>query len=192
MSDNHDAFLAANARYAEGFEKGDLPIVPSKHAAILTCMDARILPSYVLGFEEGDVHVIRNAGGRLTDDALRSFIISYKLLGTRALYIMHHTNCGMGTFTEEQMGDLLAESLSPAELTAEGWRNTGDAPGCVEGRFLKWHCFTRAEQALIDDVHRLRACPLIPKDIPVFGLVYEVETGRVRDVTADYGGGARA
>lgn len=183
-------FLAANEAYARDFDKGELPIAPTRRAAILTCMDARILPSLVLGFEEGDVHVIRNAGGRMTDDALRSFIISYKLLGTQALYIMHHTNCGMGTFTEEQMGDLLAGSLGPAELAPGGWRNTDAGPGSVEGRYLKWHCFTDPEQALIDDVHRLRACSLIPKSIPVFGLIYEVETGRVRDVTGAYDPGA--
>ena len=104
-------FLAANERYAAAFTKGDLPMPPSRRAAVLVCMDARIDPAKALGLEEGDVHVIRNAGGRASDDAIRSLTISYKLLGTREFVVIHHTDCGMLTFTNEQLRDQLHRDL---------------------------------------------------------------------------------
>src|ERR1700730_16380607 len=96
-------FLEANEDYARTFQKGDLPMPPARHVAVLTCMDARIDPARLLGLEEGDAHVIRNAGGRASEDAIRSLIISYKLLGTREFLVIHHTDCGMLTFTNDQL-----------------------------------------------------------------------------------------
>src|SRR6266705_4708936 len=120
-----DEVLAANAKYAENFgDKGNLPLPPSRHFAILTCMDARLDPAKYAGLAEGDAHVIRNAGGRASDDALRSLVISYKLLGTNEFFVIHHTDCGM-FFTDEVMRNLLASSLETAELTPNGFRDVG-------------------------------------------------------------------
>src|SRR6202043_2500787 len=121
-----DEVLAANAKYSEYFgEKANLPLPPSRHFAILTCMDARLDPAKYAGLAEGDAHVIRNAGGRASDDAIRSLVISYKLLGTREFFVIHHTECGMEFFTNDVMRGLLASSLETAELTAQGFRDVG-------------------------------------------------------------------
>src|SRR3979490_326652 len=115
--------LAANARYAATCaDKGKWALPPARQFAILTCMDARLQPSKYAGLAEGDAHVIRNAGGRASDDAIRSLVISYKLLGTREWFVIHHTNCGMELFTDELMRGLLANSLETAELGAQGFR----------------------------------------------------------------------
>src|SRR6478672_11691835 len=115
-----DEFLEANATYANRFTKGGLPMPPARHVAILVCMDARIDPARALGLEEGDAHVIRNAGGRASDDAIRSLVISYKLLGTNEWVVIHHTDCCMLLFTNEIMRDLLASSLETATVDANG------------------------------------------------------------------------
>src|SRR3954466_8647344 len=134
-----DEVLSANTKYAENFgDKGYLPLPPSRHFAILTCMDARLDPAKYAGLAEGDAHVIRNAGGRASDDAIRSLVISYKLLGTREWFVVHHTDCGMETFTDDVVGRVLARSLEQAVLTAEGWRDEGAGPGSVEGEFVDW------------------------------------------------------
>src|SRR5712691_8877398 len=123
MSKVLEEVLAANARYAKSFgDKGKLALPPARKFAILTCMDARLQPSKYAGLAEGDAHVIRNAGGRASDDAIRSLVISYKLLGTREWLVVHHTDCGMETFTDEVMRSLLARSLDTAALGAGGWR----------------------------------------------------------------------
>ena len=116
-----DEVLAANAKYAENFgDKGNLPLPPSRRFAILTCMDARLDPAKYAGLAEGDAHVIRNAGGRASDDAIRSLVISYKLLGTREWFVVHHTDCGMLLFTNDDMRNLLASSLKTATLDQSG------------------------------------------------------------------------
>ena len=126
--------LAANARYADDFgDKSELPMPPGRRFAILTCMDARLDPAKFAGLAEGDAHVIRNAGGRASDDAIRSLVISYKLLGTREWFVVHHTDCGMETFTDEIMRGLLASSLETATIDKRGWRDTGRGPGSSEG-----------------------------------------------------------
>ena len=126
--------LAANARYADDFgDKSELPMPPGRRFAILTCMDARLDPAKFAGLAEGDAHVIRNAGGRASDDAIRSLVISYKLLGTREWFVIHHTDCGMETFTDEIMRGLLASSLETATIDKRGWRDTGRGPGSSEG-----------------------------------------------------------
>ena len=121
-----DEVLAANTKYAENFgDKGNLPLPPSRHFAILTCMDARLDPAKCAGLAEGDAHVIRNAGGRASDDAIRSLVISYKLLGTQEWFVVHHTDCGMLLFTNDDMRSLLASSLKTATLDKSGWRDSG-------------------------------------------------------------------
>jgi carbonic anhydrase len=175
--------LAANAKYASSFgPKGELGLPPARHFAILTCMDARLDPARYAGLSEGDAHVIRNAGGRATDDAIRSLVVSYKLLGTREWFVIHHSNCGMSLFTDEQMGDLLGKSLTTAELTPQGFRDVGTAEGSREGRFMKWHTFSNATAALADDVGRIRRHPLVPGSIPIYGYIYEVTSGTLKEV----------
>ena len=156
---------AANDRYAASFAKGDLPMPPGRKFAVLACMDARLDPARALGLEEGDAHVIRNAGGRASADALRSLIISYKLLGTREFLIVHHTDCGMVTFTNEQLREMLK-------------RDTGADASSID--FLP---FSDLEAGVREDVNTVRSSPLIPADIPVSGFVYDVRTGRLRAVS---------
>src|SRR5438045_9117170 len=178
-----DEVLAANAKYAENFgDKGNLPLPPGRHFAILTCMDARLDPAKYAGLAEGDAHVIRNAGGRASDDAIRSLVISYKLLGTREWFVIHHTNCGMEFFSDELMRSLLANSLETAELGTQGFRDVGKGPGSAEGQFIDWLTIKDAKQAVVDDVTRIRRHPLVPKTIPIYGYIYDVTTGRLVEV----------
>src|SRR5947209_18274342 len=149
--------LSANDRYASSFgAKGELARPPARRCAILTCMDARLDPAQYAGLSEGDAHVIRNAGGRASDDAIRSMVISYKLLGTREWFVIHHTNCGMEFFTDDVMRGLLANSLETAELGAQGFRDVGKGPGSAEGQFIDWLTIKDAQQAVVDDVARIR------------------------------------
>ena len=134
MSKVLNEVMAANGRYAHEFgDKAKLPMPPARRFAILTCMDARLDPAKFAGLAEGDAHVIRNAGGRASDDAIRSLVISHKLLGTREWFVIHHTDCGMETFTDEIMRGLLASSLETATIDQRGWRDTGKGPGSSEG-----------------------------------------------------------
>jgi carbonic anhydrase len=175
--------LAANANYAKTFgPKGELALPPARHFAILTCMDARLDPAKYAGLSEGDAHVVRNAGGRATDDAIRSLVISYKLLGTREWFVIHHSNCGMELFTDELMGDLLSKSLETAELTAKGFRDVGEGGGSPEGKFLKWHTIANTAAAVVEDVARIRRHPLVPPGIPIYGYIYDVTTGTLKEV----------
>jgi carbonic anhydrase len=131
--------LAANEAYAQTFgDKGALALPPARRFAILTCMDARLDPAKFAGLAEGDAHVIRNAGGRASDDAIRSLVISYKLLGTREWFVIHHTDCGMELFSDEVMRGLLAQSLETARLDANGWRDPAAGPGSDAGDFIDW------------------------------------------------------
>jgi carbonic anhydrase len=173
----------ANAAYASDFgDKADLAIPPARGFLILTCMDARLDPANFAGLAEGDAHVVRNAGGRASDDAIRSLVISHKLLGTKEWFVIHHTDCGMLYFTDEQMGDLLAGSLNTAELTEQGFRNTSEPGGSGEGRYVKWHTIPDQERAVIEDVKRIRAHPLVNPSIPIYGYVYDVKSGRLVEV----------
>ena len=175
--------LAANAAYARDFgKKADLQIPPARRFAVLTCMDARIDPAKLAGLAEGDAHVIRNAGGRASDDAIRSLIISYKLLGTREWFVIHHTDCGMGMFTDDTMRTLLAHSLETAALEPDGWRDTGKGPGSSEGEFIDWLTFKDPGEAVLTDIRRIRAHPLVPDGIPIYGYVYDVRSGRLVEV----------
>jgi carbonic anhydrase len=175
----------ANAAYAESFgAKAELALPPARGFLILTCMDARLDPAKYAGLAEGDAHVVRNAGGRATDDAIRSMIISHKLLGTREWFVVHHTNCGMLFFDDTLMGNLLAGSLDTAELTPAGFRNVSEPGGSGEGRYLKWHTIADQERAVIEDVRRIRRNPLVNPGIPIYGYVYDVKTGRMDEVEA--------
>jgi carbonic anhydrase len=159
-----DNLLDNNAAYVSAFDKGDLPLPPARKLAVLACMDARLDPAKVLGLDEGDAHVIRNAGGVVSDDALRSLAISQNLLGTEEIILIHHTDCGMLTFTDDEFAQ---------KLEAE----TGQRPD--------WHAhaFDDLEQNVRDSIDRIRRSPFVPRSDKVRGFVYEVETGRLREVT---------
>ena len=176
---------AANAQYAGRFgEKlSKLPIPPARKFAILTCMDARMHASKLFGLEEGDAHIIRNAGGRASDDAIRSLVISYKLLGTKEFFVVHHTNCGMVTFNNGVMAGLLANSLETAVHDGTAWKDVGQGPGSAEAAKIDWLTFTDDRQAVIDDVKKVRNHPLVPKSIPVYGYLYDVRTGKLEEIT---------
>ncbi len=157
-----DEFLHANEGYAATFAKGDLPAPPRRRVAVIACMDARLDPARFLGLEEGDAHVIRNAGGRAAD-AIRSLVISQQLLGTREVAVIHHTDCGMLTFTDDQLRQKLRD-----EVGIE-----------YDATFLP---FTDLEQSVRDDVAELRSSPALLKDAPVRGFIYDVKSGRLREV----------
>jgi len=182
MSTILDEVLAANAAYAQGFDKGDLPMPPGRHFAILTCMDARLDPAKYAGLAEGDAHVIRNAGGRASDDAIRSLVISYKLLGTREWFVIHHTDCGMQTFTDDVMRGLLASSLKTASVDASGWHDSGEGPGSAEGNYIDWLTIRDNAQSVVEDVIRIRRHPLVPSSIPIYGYIYDVKSGKLVEV----------
>ena len=184
MSKILDEVLSANKTYADKFgDKAKLAMPPARRFAILTCMDARLDPAKYAGLAEGDAHVIRNAGGRASDDAIRSLVISYKLLGTREWFVIHHTDCGMETFTDEVMGHLLDHSLQTASLGPSGWKDTGKGPGSPEGHYVRWLTIADREQAVVEDVQRIRNHPLVPKDIPIYGYIYDCKTGKLNEVS---------
>jgi carbonic anhydrase len=175
--------VAANEEYARTFgDKGELALPPARRFAILTCMDARLDPAKYAGLSEGDAHVIRNAGGRASDDAIRSLVISYKLLGTAEWLVIHHSDCGMEFFTNELMSDLLAQSLETATLGPNGFHDIGAGPGSPAGRDIDWLTIADREQSVVDDVRRIRNHPLVPSRIPIYGYVYNVRTGALEEV----------
>jgi carbonic anhydrase len=161
--------LEANREFAASFTQGHLAVPPARHVAILTCMDARIHPETALGLEIGDAHVIRNAGGRASDDALRSLIISSRLLGTTEFAVFHHTDCGMLTFTNDQLRAKLREE-------------TGEDASGID--FLP---FADLEQSVRDDVDRIVQTPFIDASISVSGYIYDVHTGALEQVVAAAG-----
>ena len=134
------------------------------------------------GLAEGDAHVIRNAGGRASDDAIRSLVISYKLLGTREWFVIHHTNCGMETFSDEIMRSLLASSLKTASVDASGWHDSGDGPGSSEGNYIDWLTITDNARSVVEDVKRIKGHPLVPPEIPVYGYIYDCKNGELIEV----------
>ena len=183
MSEIVNEVLVANTAYAATFgEKASLALPPARRFAILTCMDARIDPAKLAGLSEGDAHVIRNAGGRASDDAIRSLVISYKLLGTKEWFIIHHTDCGMELFTDEIIRGLLAQSLETASVDASGWHDNGAGPGSPEGKYIDWLTITDLKQSVVDDVLRVRSHALVPGSIPIYGYVYDVKSGKLIEV----------
>ena len=157
-------FLKANEAYASHFQKGDLPLPPGRKVAVLACMDARLDPARVLGLEEGDAHVIRNAGGRAAD-ALRSLIISEQLLGTNTIVILHHTDCGMLTFTDTDIREKIRQELH------------------TDADHIAFLPFSDLEQSVRDDIALLRSSPFIPDSIEIRGFIYDVKSGRLLPVT---------
>jgi carbonic anhydrase len=159
-----DQLLKNNEAYAAGFDKGDLALPPAKKVAVLACMDARLDPAGALGLQEGDAHVIRNAGGVVTDDEIRSLAISQNLLGTEEIILIHHTDCGMLTFTDEQFAEKLQEE-------------TGETP--------EWsaHAFPDLDGNVRESIDKIKSSPFIPNKDSIRGFVYEVESGKLREVT---------
>ena len=175
--------LQANTRYASNFgDKSALALPPARRFAILTCMDARLDPAKFAGLSEGDAHVIRNAGGRASDDAIRSLVISYKLLGTREWFVIHHSDCGMEFFNNDVMRGLLSSSLETATLDESGWRDTGQGPGSTAGESIDWLTIRDQRESVVEDVRRIREHPLVPRGIPIYGYIYDVRTGRLLEV----------
>ena len=158
-------FQKANAAYASSFNKGNLPMPPGRHVAVLTCMDARLDPARFLGLEEGDAHVIRNAGGRASDDAIRSLTISEQLLGTNEVVVIHHTDCGMLTFSNADLRKKLKQELN------------------ADAEHVDFLPFKDLEQSVRDDVATIKNSPFIPKNIEVSGFIYDVRSGRLLPVT---------
>ena len=178
-----NAVLAANALYAKDFgDKTNLALPPARQFAILTCMDARLDPAKYAGLAEGDAHVIRNAGGRASDDAIRSLVISYKLLGTKEWFVIHHTDCGMEFFTDEVIRGLLANSLETAALGAEGFYDVGKGPGSAEANYIDWLTIKEQAQSITEDVIRIKSHPLVPANIPVYGYIYDVKSGSLIEI----------
>ena len=161
---NTDELLRNAERYAAGFDKEGLPLPPASRVAVVACMDARLIPTRVLGLEEGDAHVIRNAGGVITDDAIRSLAISQRLLGTEEIILIHHTDCGMLTFTDD-------------EFRRQVQDETGIKPAWAA------EAFDDLEEDVRQSIARVKASPFIPRKDSVRGFVYEVETGGLREVT---------
>src|SRR5438105_3200304 len=158
-------FLKANEAYAANFQKGHLPMPPARHVAVLTCMDARLHPSRFLGLQEGDAHVIRNAGGRASDDAIRSLVISQQLLGTNTVVVIHHTDCGMLTFSNDDLRTKIKQDLH------------------ADADHIDFLPFNDLAQSVRDDVATIRNSPLIPKNIEVSGFIYDVRSGRLLPVS---------
>jgi carbonic anhydrase len=177
--------LAANDAYAAEFgDKGQLALPPARQFAILTCMDARLDPAKYAGLSEGDAHVVRNAGGRASDDAIRSLVISYKLLGTKEWFVIHHTNCGMEFFNDEVMRGLLANSLETAALGDDGFYDVGTGPGSAEADYIDWLTIRDQADSVTADVTRIRNHPLVPSNIAIYGYIYDVTSGRLIEVDA--------
>lgn len=183
MSNLVNQVEAANRNYAAGFgEKGNLPMPPGRNFAILTCMDARLDPAKYAGLAEGDAHVIRNAGGRASDDAIRSLVISHKLLGTNQWFVIHHTDCGMETFTSEIISGLLTENLETATVDEEGWRNLKNGGGSADGKFINWLTIDNQEASVLEDVKRIRNHPLVSKSVAIYGYIFDVKSGKIIEV----------
>ena len=184
MSKIVDEVIAANKKYASTFgARKDLALPPARGFAILACMDARLDQAKYAGLSEGDAHVIRNAGGRATDDAIRSFVIWHKLLRTRGWFVIHHTNCGMELFTDDVIGDLLADSLETAKFDGKAWSNPKHGHGASAGQFVKWHTIKDQASSVAQDVSRIREHPLVAKHVPIYGYIYDVHSGNLVEVT---------
>ena len=185
MSIIRDEVLKANTIYAENFgDKANLALPPARSFAILTCMDARLDPAKYAGLAEGDAHVIRNAGGRASDDAIRSLVISYKLLGTREWFVIHHTDCGMELFTSEIMGNLLEASLQTATIDANGWQDSKAGGGTSDGKYINWLTINDNAKTVVEDVRRIRNNSMVPANIPIYGYIYDCKTGKLIEVPA--------
>lgn len=178
MSEFKKKVETANAAYVL---KKEISKHPHMKFAILTCMDARMDPVAFAGLDD-DAYVIRNAGGRATDDAVRSLVISAKMLGTQEWFVIHHTDCGMATFTNDTMKALLKDSLGPARHEEAGWVNVSEEPGAKEMPDMDFMPFTDPVESLVEDVKTLRRHPLVSKAIPIHGYLYDIHTGELREI----------
>jgi carbonic anhydrase len=179
----HKEVTEANEHYVSHFgEKGKLPLPPGRRFAILTCMDARLDPAKYAGLSEGDAHVIRNAGGRASDDAIRSLVISTKLLGTAEWFVIHHTDCGMELFTDDIIRSLLSKSLATATVDEKGWRNVTEEGGSDEAKHISFLTISNLAGSVVEDVKRIKDHPLVPQHIPVYGYIYDVRSGQLIEV----------
>lgn len=160
-----EEFRKANDAYAASFDEGDLPMPPARHVAVLTCMDARLHPAKFLGLEVGDAHVIRNAGGRASDDAIRSLVISEQLLGTNTVVVIYHTDCGMLTFSNDDLRGKIKQDLH------------------ANADHIDFLPFKNLEQSVRDDVATIKSSPLIPNNIEVSGFIYDVRSGKLLPVS---------
>ena len=161
--------LKANENYSKDFKHGNLPATPARKLAILACMDARLTVEQLLGLDTGEAHIIRNAGGIATDDAIRSLIISHELLGTEEFLVVNHTDCGMLTFTDEDLRKKLSEKYK------------------ADSSQLKLHSFPDLEANVKNQIYKIKSTQFLPKDIPVYGFVYDVRTGKLKQVAEEEG-----
>ncbi len=183
MSQAKREILDANESYAATFgAKVKLPTPPSRKIFLLTCMDARLDPAKFAGLAEGDAHVFRNAGGRATDDAIRSLVISHKLLGTNEWFVIHHTECGMQSIDDKIMGTLLESSLATADFDGKNWSNAKNEGGSSEGHFIKWLTISEPNAAVVEDVRRIRNHALVPSNVTIYGFILDLKTGKLIEV----------
>ena len=184
MSTIREELLRSNEIYSKNFgTKGNLPMPPARKTAILTCMDARLDPAGFAGIVEGDAHVIRNAGGRASDDAIRSLVISHKLLGTKQWFVIHHSDCGMETFNNEIIGKLLSTNLETATIDQDGWKNKANGGGSEEGKYINWLTIKDQHESVREDVERIREHPLVSDTVSVYGFIYHVSSGKLEEVS---------
>ncbi|HEX8092231.1 beta-class carbonic anhydrase [Jatrophihabitans sp.] len=178
-----DEILQANERYAADFGANSELTLPAKRGfAILTCQDARLIPPKFAGFAEGEAVVVRNAGGRATDDAIRSLAISHKLLGTTEWFVIQHDDCGMALVTEAEMRDMFTNSLEPTVFKDGGFREVGIGPGSTEAEYINWLTISDSALSVVSDVTRIRNHPLVSAKISIYGYLYDIRTGRLNEV----------
>ena len=184
MSKIKEQMLDSNATYSEKFgSKAHLPARPLQKVAILTCMDARLDPAGFTGLNPGDAHIIRNAGGRASDDAIRSLIISHTLLGTNQWYIVHHTDCGMETVTNEIMANLLSDNLDKKDADNDEGGKVGHGKDSDQDLSIDWLTISDRKKSILEDVRMIREHPLVSDAVSVYGFLYDVHTGKLEEVT---------
>jgi|TARA_B110000459_G_C16411622_1_gene403281 carbonic anhydrase len=176
------SIIESNKDYSESFNQGNLSAKPSKSIAILTCMDTRINIEKVCGLESGEAHIIRNAGGKVTDDTIRSFVVSYKLLGTKDWFVIQHTDCGLSKITDEKMASLLESDLETASFENGDWnsnKNDNSESGSSFGHQVEWNTFLDLKKSILEDIEKIKNHPLTPSYINIYGLIYDVKTGEL-------------
>jgi carbonic anhydrase len=173
--------LEANSSYVESFgDKAKLTGAPRRRMAILTCMDARMDPAKFCGLAEGDAHVIRNAGGRASDDAIRSLVVSCKLMGTTDWFVIHHSGCGMQAYTDEQIRHMLGLDSEDVQNEAAAWKHVWRSARTPAN--MEWMTFTDLAQSIVEDVQRIRTHPLVPASVAIYGYIYHIHHGTLEPV----------
>jgi carbonic anhydrase len=186
---NMASIIEANTHYHKTFKQSELGTQPTRGLSILTCMDCRMDPYKFAGLQDGEAHIIRNAGGRATEDAIRSLIVSHKFLGTTDWCVIHHTGCGMTTVTDEIIGQLLEQDLETAVLDGGTWVNPervssdNKKRGSDVGKTIKWYTFTDLEQSVLTDIKLIKDHPLVPSHINIYGFIFDIETGALTPVS---------